>query len=45
MNKSFTFVECLIVLFIMTIMLDLSLNFLLFENSLKSKNSIYERGE
>jgi competence protein ComGC len=45
MNKAFTILECLVILFIITIMLNLSLNFLQFESSLKVKDSSEERGE
>lgn len=44
MNKAFTILECLIILFIITIMLNLSLNFLKFDSDLKNKNFSVERG-
>lgn len=45
MIKAFTILECLVILFIITIMLNLSLSFLKFENNLKNNSSIEARGE
>lgn len=45
MNKSFTLIECLVILFMITIMLNLSLNLLMFEHNLNKKSLINERGE
>jgi competence protein ComGC len=45
MSKSFTLVECLVILFIISIMLNLSLNLLKFESDIKNKIRIDERGE
>ena len=44
MNKAFSILECLVILFIITIMLNLSLNLLKFESNLKIKDYSEERG-
>lgn len=45
MNKSFTLIEILLLLFIVSVMLDLSLNLLYFDKKLSNNNMQIEEGE
>lgn len=45
MNKSFTLIETLLLLFIISIMLNLCLNLLYFDKKVSSNSMQFEKGE
>lgn len=45
MNKSFTLIETLFLLFIISIMLNLSINLLYFDTKVSNNRDQYDKGE